>query len=72
MLDSLRPFVRALLREEAVEKLVLGGERWTMDEELADAILESKDLKRVEVGKRARRVLLAGQRVWDDRIVGSI
>jgi len=69
MLDSLRPFVRAFIREGAVEKLVLGGERWTMDEELADAIRESKEPKRVEVGKRARKVLLASQRMWDEHIL---
>ena len=66
MLDSLRPFVRTLIRVGAVEKLVLGGERWTMDEDLADAIRESKELKTVEVDKGARKVLLAGQRVRDD------
>ena len=69
MLDSLRAFVRLLLKVAVIEELVLGGERWTMDEELADAILESKVLKKVEVGKRGRKVLLAGQRVWDHGIL---
>ena len=69
MLDSLRAFVGVLLKVGVVEELVLKGERWTMDEELADAIRESKDLKRVEVGKRARKVLLASQRMWDDHIL---
>jgi len=69
MLDSLRPFVRALIRVGAVEKLVLEGERWTMNEELASAITESEEMKRVKVGKRAGKVLLTSERTWDDRIL---
>ena len=72
MLDSLRTFVGELIRVGVVEELILRGERWTMNEELADVILASEELKRVQVGKRARRVLLASQRVWDDRIVVCI
>jgi hypothetical protein len=69
MMDSLRMFVEELIRAGVVEELLLSGGRWTMDEELADAIRGSEELKRVEVGKRARKVLLAGQRVWDDRVL---
>jgi len=69
MLDSLRTVVGDLLRAAAVEELVLSGGRWTMNEALADAIRDSTELKRVEVGKRAREVLLTGERVLDDRIL---
>jgi hypothetical protein len=69
MIDSLRPFVRDLIRVGAIEELILGGGRWTMDRELAGAIRACEGLKRVEVGKKARKVLLAGQNVWDEPIL---
>jgi hypothetical protein len=68
MIDSLRGFVMDLLGVRAIEGLILVGERWTMDEELAGAIRHCEGLKRIEVGKKARKALLACQN-WDDRIL---
>jgi hypothetical protein len=68
MMNSLRTLVEKLIRAGAVEGLVLIGVRWTMDEKLAGAIRECKGLKRLEVGKGAKKVLLTGERVGDDRI----
>jgi hypothetical protein len=61
MIDALRGFVRDLIRAGAIEELILGGDRWTMDEELASSFRDCDGLKRIEVGKQARKVLLAGQ-----------
>jgi hypothetical protein len=61
MIDSLRPFVRDLIGVGSIEELILVGERWTMTKDLAAAIRECEGLKRIEVGKKARKVLLAGQ-----------
>jgi hypothetical protein len=69
MLDSLRPFVRDLMKVGAIEELILGGGRWTMDRELAGAIRDCEGLKRLEVGKKARRILLASQNVLDEPIL---
>ena len=69
MIDSLRRFVRDLVRAGAIEELVLGGERWTMDEGLAGAIRDCEKLKWIEVGKRAKKVLLASQKTWDEQIL---
>jgi hypothetical protein len=69
MIDSLRPFVRDLIRAGGIEKLILAGERWTMGEVLAGPIRDCEGMKRIEVGKKARKVLLAGQKVWDEQIL---
>jgi hypothetical protein len=69
MIDSLRGFVRDLIMVGAIEELILGGERWTMDGELASSVRDCDGLKRIEVGKKARKVLLAGQKVWDEQIL---
>jgi hypothetical protein len=69
MIDSLRPFVRDLIDIGAIEELILVGERWTMNKDLAAAIRDCEGLKRIEVGKKARKVLLAGQKVWDELIL---
>jgi hypothetical protein len=69
MIDALRGFVRDLIRAGAIEELILGGDRWTMDEELASSFRDCEGLKRIEVGKKARKFLLAGQKVWDEQIL---
>jgi len=69
MIDSLREFVRDLIRAGAIEELVLGGERWTMDQGLAGTIRDCEKLKWIEVGKRAKKVLLASQKTWDEQIL---
>jgi hypothetical protein len=69
MLDSLRGLVRDLIGVGAIEELVLCGERWTMDEQLADTIRECEGMKRIEVGKKARKTLLASPKMWDERIL---
>jgi len=69
MIDSLRPFVMDLVRFGEMEELTLGGERWTLDEGLADAIRDCEGMKRIEVSKRAKKVLLAGQKVWDIQLL---
>jgi len=69
MIDSLRPFVRDLIDVGVVEELIMDGERWTMDDELAGAIGDCEGMKRIEVGKRAKKALLAGQKTWDEQIL---
>jgi len=69
MIDSLRPFVRDLIDVGVVEELILGGERWTMDQGLAGTIRDCEGMKRIEVSKRAKKVLLAGQKTWDEEIL---
>jgi hypothetical protein len=69
MIDSLRGLVRDLIVEGAIEQLVLCGDRWTMDWKLASSVRDCDGLKRIEVGKKARKVLLAGQKVWDEQIL---
>jgi len=63
MLNSLQDLVGDLLRAGNVEELVLGGERWTMDEELAGVIKGCGEFKKTEVGKRNSKVLLTHQGV---------
>lgn len=60
MLDSLRGLVRELIQGGTIRELVLGDGRWTMSEELAGVIRGCEGLSRVEVGKKGRKVLLAG------------
>jgi hypothetical protein len=69
MIDLLRGLVRDLIVEGAIEELVLCGDRWTMDWELASSVRDCKGLNRIQVDKKARKVLLAGQKVWDEQIL---
>lgn len=66
MLDCLRGLVGDWVRAGRVEELVLadvrGGRGWTMDEELARTIAGCSTLKRIEIGKRAHKVLVAASR----------
>jgi hypothetical protein len=69
MVDSLRGFVKDLIGAGSIEELILVGERWTMNEELAGAIRDCEGLRRVQVSKRASKVLLAGPKVWNEQIL---